>query len=60
MTEWLPPRHEDSEPPSAFPMDDVHGYIELGRRIKNTALLVACIVAGCGVIYTIWRLTDGH
>lgn len=57
--EWLPPRHEEPEIPAAFSTDDVHGYVELGRRLKNTAILCACVLAGCGLIYLTWRLTSG-
>lgn len=44
---------------SAFPTDDVHGYIELGRRLVNAAIFVGAVVGGCVVIYVAWRLANG-
>lgn len=44
---------------SAFPLDDVHGYISLGRRISNVATflgVVALVVFGC---YLLWKVNHG-
>jgi hypothetical protein len=32
---------------TAFDITDVHGYFELGRRIRNTGILVAAVAFPC-------------
>jgi hypothetical protein len=35
--------NESNKELAAFNLNDVHGYFELGRRIRNTAILVAAV-----------------
>ena len=44
---------------SAFPLHDVHGYIELGRRIRNTAILVGIVVLIMVGGYLLWGVNHG-
>lgn len=39
--------NESNKELTAFDLTDVHGYFELGRRIRNTTILVAAVAFPC-------------